>query len=66
MLARLPELPKTSPFDETRQFDPDGEEFWSARDLMTLFGYTHWQSFKRVLLKAQRACERSGFNLEEH
>ena len=66
MLARLPELPKISPFDAVRLFDPDGEEFWSARDLMTLFGYPDWQSFNRVLLKAQKACERSGHILKDH
>jgi DNA-damage-inducible protein D len=65
-MLRLLELPKTSPFDATRQFDADGEEFWSARDLMDFFQYDNWQTFKRVLAKARRACENSGKSPEDN
>lgn len=55
-----------SPFEKIKQIDPDGNEFWSARDLMPLLEYSGWQRFSGVLLKAQIACENSGFNVDEH
>jgi DNA-damage-inducible protein D len=55
-----------SPFEQIRQIDPDGNEFWSARDLMPILEYTKWQNFKTVLLKAQIACENSGNDPADH
>lgn len=55
-----------TPFEEVKQVDADGEEYWLARDLMPIFEYSTWQKFKNVLLKAQIACENSGYNPEEH
>lgn len=55
-----------SPFERIRQIDPDGLEFWSARDLMPSLEYVSWQKFKNVLLKAQVACENSGNDPSDH
>lgn len=55
-----------SPFERIRQVDPDGYEFWSARDLMPVLEYVSWQKFKNVLLKAQIACENSGNDPADH
>src|SRR5258706_4832546 len=55
-----------SPFEQIKRIDPDGNEFWSARDLMPLLEYASWQWFKPVLLKAQIACENSGQEPEDH
>jgi DNA-damage-inducible protein D len=41
-------------------------EFWLARDLQHLLGYTKWDNFKNVLFKAQTACEVSGHEIEHH
>jgi DNA-damage-inducible protein D len=54
------------PFERIRQVDSDDQEFWSARDLMPVLEYTKWQNFKTVLLKAQIACENSGYNPIDH
>jgi len=54
------------PFEEIKQIDTNGEEYWLARDLMPIFEYSTWQKFKNVLLKAQIACENSGYNPDEH
>lgn len=47
-----------SPFDAIRRTDEHGE-YWSARDLMPLLGYTKWERFEdsidRALISAQRA-----------
>jgi len=55
-----------SPFERIRQVDSDGNEFWSARDLMPVLDYSSWQKFKNVLLKAQIACENSGYDPGDH
>ncbi|SKI67224.1 phage antirepressor KilAC domain-containing protein [Mycobacteroides abscessus] len=34
-----------SPFDAIKQVTADGREFWSARDLMPLMGYSAWRNF---------------------
>ncbi|MCD4668736.1 MAG: DNA damage-inducible protein D [Sulfurimonas sp.] len=41
-------------------------EFWLARDLQHLLGYTKWDNFKNVLLKAKTACEVSGHEIDHH
>lgn len=55
-----------SPFERIKRVDPEGNEFWSARDLMPLLEYASWQWFKNVLLKAQIACENSGYPTDGH
>lgn len=55
-----------TPFERIRQVDSDGMEFWSARDLMPILEYASWQKFKSVLIKAQIACENSGYDPGDH
>src|SRR5258708_14151295 len=59
------QLPQ-SPLEKIKQIDPDGNEFWSARDLLDILQYANYTRFKPVLLKAQIACETSGHNPENH
>lgn len=35
----------------------DGLEFWLARDLQHLLGYSKWENFQNVISKAKIACE---------
>lgn len=46
----------------------EGHEFWSARALMRLLGYSSdsWEEFSAVIIKAQYACERSDQRIESH
>ncbi len=55
-----------SMFDRIRRVDPDGNEFWSARELMQVLEYTDWRNFKGVLIKGQIACENSGYDPADH
>ncbi|MCL4250039.1 MAG: DNA damage-inducible protein D [Anaerolineae bacterium] len=59
------EIPE-SPFERIKRIDPDGNEYWSARDLMPILEYTAWQKFRNVILKAQIACENSGYDPSDH
>jgi DNA-damage-inducible protein D len=43
-----------------------GLEFWLARELQDLLGYTQWRSFEAVIEKAKTACKNSGHNPEDH
>jgi DNA-damage-inducible protein D len=43
-----------------------GTEFWFARDLQILLGYSQWRSFEAVIEKAKTSCENSGYDPEDH
>lgn len=45
-----------SPFDAIRRTRADGSEYWAARDLMPLLGYTNWQNFEAAIERAKIAC----------
>lgn len=53
----------SSPFDAIRQTRPDGSEFWSARDLMPMLGYSKWQDFESAIGRAQIAAQVQGHNM---
>lgn len=55
-----------SPFDRIRRVDVDGSEWWSARDLMPLMGYTKWQAFEVPLNRAMKSAEAQGVSVENN
>ena len=56
----------TSPFDEIRRMDEDGEH-WFARDLMPELDYgTDWRKFSDAIARAMEACRKSGFDVAHH
>lgn len=55
-----------SPFEAIRKETEDGVEYWSARDLYKLLGYSSWQKFRYALNQAQKACENSGQAVSDH
>ena len=56
----------TNNFETFAHKTEEGIEFWLARDLQQLLGYTKWDNFKNVILKAKTACELSGQDIEDH
>ncbi|QOX80557.1 DNA damage-inducible protein D [Trichlorobacter lovleyi] len=44
----------------------DGEEFWFARDLQGLLGYSKWENFAKVIDKAKTACQTAGHAVADH
>lgn len=44
----------------------DGVEFWLARELQALLGYTEWRNFQAVINKAKMACENADQAVEDH
>jgi DNA-damage-inducible protein D len=63
-----PELVRTltSTFEAHAQQTDGGIEFWLARDLQHLLGYTEWRNFSIVVGKAKTACEVSGHAVADH
>ncbi len=55
-----------SPFDQIRQVDEFGTEYWLARQLQPLLGYTQWRRFEETIERAKLACENSGYSIEDH
>jgi DNA-directed RNA polymerase subunit N (RpoN/RPB10) len=56
----------TNSFEGHAQQTEDGTEFWLARDLQHLLGYTKWENFQTVINKAKVACGMSGQAVEDH
>lgn len=59
------DLGEVSPFDAIRRVDETGE-FWSARELMPLLGYSRWTDFRPTVERACVAAENSGVNSREN
>lgn len=51
---------------ESIRHEEDGIEYWLARELGPMLGYSRWQRFEPVVQKAQTACETSGQAVVDH
>ena len=56
----------TNSFESFVNETEDGVEFWLARDLQHLLGYSKWENFQNVISKAKTACELSGQEVSDH
>lgn len=48
------------PFEELKCTNVHGAEYWSARDLQPLLGYSQWRRFENAIEKAMVSCKESG------
>jgi DNA-damage-inducible protein D len=53
-------------FEELKQINDHKAEYWSARDLQPLLGYSQWRRFENAIEKAMQSCEESGNKKEYH
>lgn len=53
-------------FEQIRQTDQEGNEFWSARDLGKVLEYSEYRHFLPVLDRAKEACKNSGQQPANH
>lgn len=56
----------TETFEGHAQQTENGVEYWLARDLQILLGYTEWRNFCQVITKAKIACETSEHPPADH
>ena len=62
-----PSLPATQPsFEALKRRNEHGAEYWSARDLQPLLGYSQWRRFEEAVGRARIACEQSGNKAGHH
>lgn len=59
-------LELTVTFEGHAQRTGNGVEYWLARDLQHLLGYTKWDNFLNVVSRAKTACEVSEHQIEDH
>ena len=53
-------------FEQIRQVDEYGNEFWSARDLGKVLEYSEFRHFIPVIDRAKEACRNSGQTVSDH
>ncbi len=56
----------TNEFESFVNFTNQGIEFWFARDLQHLLGYSKWDNFLKVINKGKVACETAGHQVYDH
>lgn len=56
---QLPTLGANS-FESIKQSNEHGAEYWSARDLQFLLGYSQWRRFEQAIERAMTSCRQSG------
>lgn len=59
----ITQLNKT--FEESA-YEQDGIEFWLARELQLLLGYSDWRNFLNAIEKARESCNTSGEEVSDH
>lgn len=55
-----------SKFDELAHVDESGVEYWSAREVMALFGYTRWENFYNAITKALSSIQNAQIDVKNH
>ena len=53
-------------FEDIKHTNEYGQEFWYARELQSVLGYSQWRYFKDVVVKAQEACKGSNNAVSDH
>lgn len=53
-------------FEQIKKINEYGKEFWNARDLYKLLGYTEYGKFIPAIERAKEACKNSGQEVDLH
>ncbi len=56
----------TSPFEQIKQVDGSGSEYWLATDLLASMGYQSWKRIKDTVERAKISALNSGLNVSYH
>ncbi len=58
--------PGQTVFEQIKQTDENGNEFWAARQLSKVLDYAEFRNFQPVIERAKDACRNSGQPVENH
>ena len=53
-------------FESIKQYDENGNEYWTSRDLARVLEYTDYRNFLNVVDKAKTACTNSNQQVPDH
>ena len=54
-------------FEQLVHTDVDsGVEFWFARDLQIVLGYSRWENFSKVIVRSVTSCDTAGYDASDH
>lgn len=53
-------------FENIKQINEYGQEFWYARELQEVLEYSQWRNFYEAVQRAAVSCENSGYDIDEH
>ena len=56
----------SSLFESIRHINEYDQEYWSARELYPILGYTNWNKFQDLISRAREAINTSGTNTDDH
>ena len=59
-------IPSKLSFEGLKKLNQHGIEYWSARELQSLLGYSKWQRFENAVEKAIESCKQSGNDPKHH
>ena len=53
-------------FEDIKHIDENGNEYWLARELMSLLEYSKWERFSNAIDNAKMSCIKSGYSVDDH
>jgi DNA-damage-inducible protein D len=60
------EIVRHATFESIRRVNQHGQDFWSARELGKILGYSEYRHFLPVIEKARESCKNSGQTASDH
>ncbi|MBI5414850.1 DNA damage-inducible protein D [Candidatus Peregrinibacteria bacterium] len=55
-----------STLEDIKNIRKNGSEYWYARELFPILGYSRWQTFQKTIEKAKTSCNESGNAVSDH
>ena len=53
-------------FEDIKHLDENGNEYWLARELMSILEYSKWERFSNAIEYAKTSCIKSGYDVNDH
>ena len=57
---------KENVFENIKNINEYGYEFWYARDIQKALEYTKWENFSNIINKAKEACQNSSIDVDDN